>query len=274
MKKGWLIGCGVAGVLGIGLCVGLVVLLVGGVFALTRPVADASEQFLALLGQGRVAEAYASAADGFRAQQDEASFAGAVKLLGLTDYSSVSWHNRRVENQEGTAEGTVTTKGGGTRPVAVRLVREGGRWAVAGVRYGGVELAAAPAPPAVPPEAELERMAAEALAGFNGAVRARDFTAFYGALADVWRRETTPQQLQAVFQEFIDKDIDIGPVANVRPQFAPPPAVNDKGALVVAGHYPTRPSRVRFELKYARENGGWKLMGISVSVGKEGPADE
>src|SRR5689334_10723867 len=145
MKRRWLIGCGIAGALGAGLLAGLVALLVGAAFALTRPVVDASEQFLALLGQGKVAEAYASAGDGLRAWQDEASFGEAVRRLGLTEYSSATWHSRRVENGQGVAEGTVTTKGGGAKPVSVRLAREGGRWAVVGVRYGGVELAAATA---------------------------------------------------------------------------------------------------------------------------------
>jgi hypothetical protein len=152
-----LIGCGIAGLLGIGLCAGLAALLVGLAFAMSQPVADASEQFLALVGQGKVAEAYASASEGFRAEQDEASFTQAVKQLGLTDYSSVTWVSRQVENREGTAEGTVTTKGRGTYRVCVRLVYEGGRWAVAAVRYRGVELAAIQVPPPVPPEAEAER---------------------------------------------------------------------------------------------------------------------
>ena len=65
-------------ILGVGLCAGLVVLFVVGLFALTRPVVDASEQFLALLGQGKIAEAYASTASSLRARQDEASFAAAV----------------------------------------------------------------------------------------------------------------------------------------------------------------------------------------------------
>ncbi len=156
MKKGLLIGCGAASLLGIGLCAGLSALLLSWVFAVSQPVADASEQFLAQVGQGEVAEAYASASEGFRAEQDEASFTQAVKQLGLTDYSSVSWDSLRVENWEGAVEGTVTTKSGGMYRVSVRLVREGGRWAVAGVRYRGAELAAIKAPPA-PPEAALGR---------------------------------------------------------------------------------------------------------------------
>ena len=124
---------------------------------MSQPVADVSEDFLALISQGEVAEAYASASEGFRAEQDEASFTQAVKQLGLTDYSSVSWDSRQVENREATVEGIVTTKGRGTYLVSIRLVYEGGRWAVAGVRYRGVELAAIKVPPPGPPQAEPER---------------------------------------------------------------------------------------------------------------------
>jgi hypothetical protein len=268
MKKRALIGFGIAGILGIGALAGLVALFVGGIFALTRPVVDASEQFLTLLGQGQIAEAYASTADGFRARQDEAWFTQDVKQIGLTDFASVSWHSRQIENQAGTADGTLTTKSGGTRPVSVRLVREKGRWAVDGVRYGDVELASIRIAPPVPPAAELERMVTEALLGFNEAVRTRDFTAFYGKLSDVWKKQTSPEDMQQTFQVFIDKDIDIGPIASVKPQVTPAPAVKDNGVLVVAGHYPTQPARVRFELEYVHERAGWKLLGISLGVGK------
>ena len=99
---------------------------------------DASTQFLALLGEGKIADAYASTADGFRAQQAEASFTTAAKQLSLTDYSSVFWHSRQIDNMEGITEGTVTTKSGSTTLVAIRLVRDQGKWSVVGVRYAGV----------------------------------------------------------------------------------------------------------------------------------------
>ena len=294
MFKKLLIGCGIAAVLGIGLAVGLGVVLVRAALAMTQPVVDSSEQFLALLGQGKTAEAYASTAEGFRAQQDETSFTAAVKQLGLIDYSTVSWHSRQFENQEGAVEGTLTTKKSGTRPVAVRLVQEGGTWKVLGVRYGGVDLAALKVPPPlppdaevkrydaavppaariqhptpVPPEAELERMATAALLDFNEAVQTKDFTALYDKLSEQWKKETNPKGLQKSFQQFIDNNVNIGGIKDVKPQFSPAPAVDDKGALVLAGHYPTQPSPVRFELKYVYEGSAWKPISISVSVGKD-----
>jgi hypothetical protein len=298
MLKKCLIGCGIAAVLGIGLAVGLGVVLVRAALAMTQPVVDSSEQFLALLGQGKTAEAYASTADGFRAQQDEASFTAAVKQLGLTDYSTVSWHSRQFENQEGAVEGTLTTKQSGTRPVVVRLVQEGGTWKVLGVRYGGVDLAAMKVPPPlppeadvkrndvavppavrvqhptpVPPEAELERMVAEALLDFNQAVRAKDFTALYGKVSDELKKVTTPELMRQAFQEFLDKDVDISPINGLKPRLAPPAAINGRGVLAVEGHYATRPSPVRFRLQYVEEHDGWKLTTIWVGVGKGGTVE-
>jgi hypothetical protein len=143
MKKGWLIGCGVAGVVVLVLCGGLVGLIYYGVtevFALTKPVVDASDDFLSLLGQGKTAEAYASAASGFRAQMSETDFTAAVKKVGLDDYASASWSNRNINNQEGSVEGAITSKKVGATPAAIRLVYEQGTWKVVSVRYGGVEL--------------------------------------------------------------------------------------------------------------------------------------
>jgi hypothetical protein len=267
MNRKRLIGCGAASVLGFGLFVGVGVAFVGGIFALTRPVVDASEQFLALLGREKFAEAYASAADGFRARQGEREFAAAVKQLGLTDYSSATWHSRQIDNQDGVAEGTVVTKEGGTKAVSVRLVREGGKWAVVAVRYGGIDLATIKPAPAPPPEAELEMMTSEALLEFNRAVRAKDFAAFYGTLSDLWKKQTTPERLRRAFQVFIDKEVDVAAINQSKPHFSRA-EVNDTGLLVVAGEYPTQPSRVVFELEYARES-SWKLAGLSVSVRPE-----
>jgi hypothetical protein len=266
LAKGLL--AGVAVILGLGLFASLIVLGVAAIFALTRPVVDASEQFLARLGQGRVAEAYASLADGLRAQQDEATFSGAVKQLGLVDYSSVAWHNREISNQEAIAEGTVTTKNGRTKSVSIQLIREGQEWRVVGVRFGGVELVRFEDAPRVPPKAELERIATGTLLEFNHAVQARDFTDFYGVLSDVWKEQTTPQQLQMTFREFLDKNVDIGTIQEVKPQLARPAAVSDQGILAIAGEYPSQPRPVQFELEYTRERGAWRLMGISVNVGR------
>jgi hypothetical protein len=267
MKKGWLIVGGIVALVLLGLCLGLGGLFFSGIFALTQPVVDASEEFLSLLGQGRITEAYAATADGFRVQQNEPSFTVAVQQLGLTDYASVSWHSRQIKNQEGSVQGTVTTKNGSTKPIAVQLIREGDKWKVVGVRYGGVDVVAIKATLPVPSPAQLEVMVRDALLSFNQAVQAKDFTTFYGNLSNVWKKQTTPDKLQEIFQEFIDKQINLDFIKNLKPQLARPSKVNSTGILVIAGSYSGIPP-LEFQLEYTQERGDWKLISLSVKVGK------
>jgi hypothetical protein len=266
MKKNWVIGCGAVAALGL-LCVGTAVALIGGVFALTKPVVDSSEQFLAQVGQGQIAGAYASAGADLRGRMDEAAFATAVKQLGLTEFASALWHNRQIENSTALAEGTVTTKAGGTKPVAVRLVRENGRWAVVGIRYGGTELTPVPLPPKAPSETEVERLVVTTLTEFDRAVRAKDFTPFYDTVEAGWKKELTPGQFRKAFQAFLDEDVDLSPIRSGKPRFTSPAGVDEKGTLMVKGHY-LAATPIRFELRYGREGDDWKLTGISVKVGQ------
>ena len=289
MKKVILIGFAVVGVLGT-LAVVAVIALVGGVLAATKPVVESSEQFLALVGQGKEAEAYAAASDGFRARHDEKAFSAEAKRVGLTEFASVNWHSRRIEDKYGFAEGTVSTKSGGARPVAVRLIQEGGRWKVLSVTYQGVELntplavggselsAAVENQPLVPtahtadpqlPSMEAgRRLVTDTLLKFNAAVRSHDFTDFHADLASAWKRQITPEQLREEFQEFVENQIDISEIETVEPDMRRP-MVNDRGALVLTGHFPTQPSRVKFELYYRHDTTGWKLSSISLKVGPE-----
>ena len=272
MKRNWLIGCSIAGVLGVMACGGvgfLIYLGVSAIIAATQPVVDASNDFLGLLGQDKTAEAYAATGSVFRAQYDEASFTAAVKQLGLTDYASASWNNRKFENQTGSVEGTVTTKNGSATPAAIQLVSEQGKWKVVEVRYGGVELTdvlKTILTKQTPSEAELRDMATETLLDFDEALKAKDFTAFHGKISALWQKQATPVQLKATFQEAIDKGMNLAAIKNVAPQFDAPAAINADGILEVAGHYPTKPVPVKFTLKYLHEAAGWKLFGLHVDI--------
>jgi hypothetical protein len=48
--------------------------------------------------------------------------------------------------------------------------------------------------------------------------------------------------------------------------FDEPPAIGEDGILTLAGHVPTTPLRVLFNLRYRYEHPAWKLMGIRVSL--------
>jgi hypothetical protein len=69
-----------------------------------------------------------------------------------------------------------------------------------------------------------------------------------------------------IFQSFIDKKINISSIAKLDPTFDGTPAVNEDGFLALKGSYPTQPSKLLFQLKYAYEDDSWKLVGINVEV--------
>src|SRR5262245_3637733 len=101
MKKGCLIAVGVAVVLA------AVVIVV--VFSLTRGAVKSANDFLTLLGEGKVDAAYEMTSATLRSQQPLASFGETVRELGLTDYSSVLWSSRQVKGDRAQLEGSVKT---------------------------------------------------------------------------------------------------------------------------------------------------------------------
>lgn len=121
--------------------------------------------------------------------------------------------------------------------------------------------------------AELQGMVTRDLLSFNRAVQDRDFGPFYRTLSPVWQAQTTPEKLQGVFQQFIDKGIDIAPIEHVTPSLRPAPFIDSQSRLIVQGQYETSPSVVRFTLKYFKDTGSgekWGLVGLDVDVGPPG----
>jgi hypothetical protein len=118
----------------------------------------------------------------------------------------------------------------------------------------------------VPPESELKSMTMDSLLAFNDGVQEKDFSDFYKDLAGLWKEQTTPEKLKTLFNDFIQKEINIAPIKKLQPVFNKDAKINSDGMLVIAGYYPTTPKRVVFELKYLDEKGDWKLAGINVQT--------
>jgi hypothetical protein len=73
--------------------------IIGLVFWLSGGAVEASDEFLALIGQEKIEEAYQSTATAFRSQQDAATFSATVRGIGLTRYQSASWTNRQISRE-------------------------------------------------------------------------------------------------------------------------------------------------------------------------------
>lgn len=121
----------------------------------------------------------------------------------------------------------------------------------------------------VPGDEEMKEMTRTALMDFDSAVKQGDFTDFHSKLSKTWQRQTTPEQFNTTFSEFINKKVDISNVEDADPKYSASPSVmTDKGArkLIATGCYDISPRPAGFTLKWIPEGKEWKLFGIEVDT--------
>ena len=138
-----------------------------------------------------------------------------------------------------------------------------------------LSLAAAALGPAwaqeVPAPDQAEALVKASMLDFALAVKAKDFTAFHKHIAKFWQVRTSAGELAQIFKAFIDQEIDLTVLDDLRPTLTKKPAVNSQSWLVVEGAYATKPSAVDFSLKYIKEGVDWKLVGIEVNIAPSQP---
>ena len=253
---------------GIGCLVIVVILavIVGVALFATSDLPKAADALFSLVAQGRVDEAYQSTAAEFRAATSAEDFASFLESTALAGYQSASWTSRSVKNNTGELEGTITTKDGGQIPVTIDLVKEGGDWKILALRKAGAGLITPTAEPDLPPDAEVQRLTAEAMAQLDTALRGNDFTGFHQGISKLWQEQITPAELQTIFATFVERGIDLSPLAAETPVFSQKPFVNEDGVLTLEGYYTVQPGPVYFRLKYIYEHPQWKMLGINVSI--------
>lgn len=120
----------------------------------------------------------------------------------------------------------------------------------------------------VPSEKALRDMTQQTLLDFNRAIASQNFMRFHSTLATPFQEQAQPQQFNVAFKEFIAQKLDISSIEKVPPIFSPKPGIDSDGYLSVQGHYPTRPERVNFNLKYYREDDIWKLIRLDINTAK------
>ena len=146
----------------------------------------------------------------------------------------------------------------------LKYLNEKATWKLFGIK---VDVAPDPANVgAMPSEKEVKALLLDSLGHFNQAVQKKSFVPFHQQIAAVWRKQITPEKLQALFQVFIEQESDIAPILKLEPIFDQPPAINDAGLLELKGSFLTRPSKVGFNLAYLYEAPDWKLVKINVKV--------
>ena len=117
-----------------------VVVAIGAIIAIammaTAPLVDPIEAHLALLREGKVAQAWEETSGQFKSSTSQADFerfvAGNPKI---TQIKSHSFANKSWENDLGEVRGTLTADDGSSIPVFYRLIREQGEWRILSISF-------------------------------------------------------------------------------------------------------------------------------------------
>jgi len=107
-------------------------LLGGGAFLMTKGAADAAHGWLTEVREGRIDEAIAQLSEGYSSRLSEAEFEEIASAIRESE--DATFAGRQVDNDRAVLTG-VLTGSGGTRPIVLRLVKQGGGWKVDDVSF-------------------------------------------------------------------------------------------------------------------------------------------
>jgi hypothetical protein len=247
--------------------------------------AAAARVFFEQISRGDLSAAYKSTAFNFQSQQTEKSFAATCRELELVGAKITQVDVPENDGANVRLNVALTTAKGAPAAYSVTLQVESRAWRIltlrsprnpkTGVSENRFSLVGKPptfndAPNReVPNDREMRRLVRGAMASFGDSIKRESFAGFYAYVSQAWRTQLTERKLQAAFQSFIDQKVDLGGVADVDPIFDAPPHISTDGLLHVAGHYPTKPYKVRFAFKFIYELPEWKLFGLDVYLLKD-----
>ncbi len=206
-----------------------------------------------------------------------------LRDLKLDRFQYCSWTWEVVKGDEANFEGEIISTDGARAPVLMTMLKQEGEWKLFSLRTkatGDVipmenkfSLLPAQDPTNVfkksaPPLSEVKKLVKDSLLIFNSAIQTKDFSAFFNSLPKSWQDKLSKRQMDALFQPFIDKRVDISSIKDVDPVFDSEPHIDAEGRLLAHGFYPASPAQVRFDLTYTYDLPTWKLSGIQVSLAR------
>jgi hypothetical protein len=151
----------------------------------------------------------------------------------------------------------------------LKYVNEKSAWKLIGIK---VEAKPAGIAGKLPTNEEAQVLVRDSLVAFNAAVQTKSFVDFHKGVAVMWQKQVTPERLAELFAPFIKAEANLSGITRLEPTFSTAPAINENGILELKGSYPTRPSKVIFDLAYLFEGTEWKLVKINVNVQPAGEA--
>ena len=249
--------------------------------ATNNPVSAMNDLF-ALFGKQHYKEAYRSVSYPLQMELSAAGFEAIARDLNLSDFLTCTWTPETNTGKEATLKGEFVSKSNQTMELQATLIKEAGIWKLYAMftpspkdpsklvdlfsRFGhglGYNDAFTRQ---LPDDKQARALVTETMLKFNECLHKRNFDSFYDNTSTLWQSQTTPEQVNRAFKPFLDANINLDFVKDMKVIFDEPPRFNSEGYLLIKGYYPSQPNRVIFDIKYVFELPKWKLLGVTINI--------
>lgn len=242
----------------------------GYVFFKTEEVANSVENFLILLAQDKIEQAYMSTAAPFKSLVTQADFAREIRRLGLQDNSSATWTSRELGGGKAVLKGSVVTKQRASIPLTLTLIKEEGKWKILNIEGPSVGFQGQTPAHSMPSDSAIQNLARKTLTELDDAIVRADFKLLHKHSAHALQAKMSPDDFKKSFQSFIDQGLRLGPFNDHPFIFTKPPIIDDSGILRLEGYHQEKGARVSFLLGYQYEHPDWKPVAIDVKFKQSG----
>ncbi|MEP6903869.1 MAG: hypothetical protein ABJA66_19255 [Actinomycetota bacterium] len=117
----------------------------------------------------------------------------------------------------------------------------------------------------VPTEEELRPIASKTIRDFDDALQQSDFGDFYTIISETWQSQITAAELDKAFAPIAAQKNNYKLKTDAPLVFSSKPALKDDVLEINGGYQNVKGKNIPFRLRYIKESGDWKLLGIRLN---------
>ena len=266
-------------------------LLVALVFWATSGMSGAADDFFNLLAQKNYTTAYNEyISSDFKAKTPLSKFINYVKANRFDEVETTNWGNRQINGNLGELEGSLVTKDGSAIPIKLKFVKANDNWQIYAISkpQSGISsdsnkntaqskvsdyVYKKPSNLEIPSNQEILALTTDSMQHFSYSVKAKNMQEFYDNISEMWKRQTSLDELNRVFKRAMDANIDLTPLIDTTPKIRDVEITPDgvlKVNVIYNGEAINMPGiKIEIDTTYVNEDGKWKLLGFTLRVKKK-----
>jgi hypothetical protein len=238
------------------------------VFYLTSGLSETAKAFFDAVRESDLTTARSYLAKDFSDNTDDTALLKFISDHSLNTSFEISWSERRIDGGVGQLEGTLTTEDAKVTPLRLTFVKENSTWKIYNIYKSPSGITSSGHQYDVPETSDQVKLVKATTSNFITSLKQKDMNHFRENISDLWRKQTTTQELNQAFQSIIDLDINWDILDTHDPVILPKPSIEQDGVLVIRAVYRTTPE-INFTLEYVYEYTDWKLLGLNIKIETE-----